>query len=98
MLFKRHKLVFFCASSITYNLQLRDESIFEKGVNKYHIYKYTYNAVLYNADSIITSPRGSQVFFQYTVCESVSRRSRLYTMQAVKIVLPVYFLAKFDTS
>jgi len=41
MLFKGHKLVFFYASSITYNLQLRDESIFEKVVTKYHIYKYT---------------------------------------------------------
>ena len=38
-------------------------------------------------------PRGSQIFFQYTVCENISRQS-----QAVKIVLPVYFLAKFDTS
>jgi len=36
-----------------------------------------YNAVLYNADSIITrSPRGSQIFFQYTVCENVSRGLR----------------------
>ena len=36
-----------------------------------------YNAVLHNADSIITwSPRGSQIFFQYTMCENVSRRSR----------------------
>ena len=36
-----------------------------------------YNAVLYNADSIITrSPRGSQIFSQYNMCENVSRRSR----------------------
>ena len=36
-----------------------------------------YNGVLYNADSIITwSPHGSQIFFQYTMCENVSRRSR----------------------
>ena len=35
-----------------------------------------YNAVLYNADSIRTrSLRGSQIFFQYTMCENASRRS-----------------------
>jgi len=44
-------------------------------------HKYTlrlhYNAVLYNTDSIITrSPHGSQIFFQYTMCENVSRWSR----------------------
>jgi len=32
------------------------------------------------------------------MCENVSRQLRYYTMQAVKIVLPVYFLAKFDSS
>ena len=36
-----------------------------------------YNAVLYNADTITTrSPRGSHIFFQYTMCENVSRRSQ----------------------
>ena len=51
----------------------------------------------YNADSIITwTPRGFKIFFQYTVCEN--DRGIHNTMQAVKIIFPVYFLAKFDTS
>jgi len=41
---------------------------------------------------------GSQIFFQYTVCENVSRRLLYTQMQAVKILLPVYFLAKFESS
>jgi len=51
-------------------------------------------------DSIITwsyitrSPRGSQIVFQYKCQQTIA----VYTMQAVKIVLPVYFLAKFDAS
>ena len=57
-----------------------------------------YNAVLYKADSIITrSPRGSQIFFQYNVWKC-QQTIAVYTKQAVKIVLPVYFLARFDTS
>ena len=57
-----------------------------------------YKAVLYNADSIIKwYQRGSQIFYLYNVCENVSRPSR-YTQCKLKIVLPVYFLAKFDTS
>jgi len=36
-----------------------------------------YNAVLYNAVLYITrSPRRSQLFFQYTMCENVSRWSQ----------------------
>ena len=40
------------------------------------------------------SPRGSQIFFQYKCQQTIA----VYTMQVVKILLPVYFLAKFDTS
>ena len=47
-----------------------------------HTLRLHYNRVLYPADSIITrSPRGSQLFFQYTMCENVSRLSR-YTYNA----------------
>ena len=59
-------------------------------------YKFHYKAVLYNADSIIKrSPRGSQIFFYQYKCQQTIA---VYTMQVVKILLPVYFLAKFDTS
>jgi len=50
-----------------------------------------------HCDSIITrsyitrSPRGSQIFVQYKCQQTIA----VYTMQAVKIALPVYFLAKF---
>ena len=47
-----------------------------------------YNAVLYNADSACSS----------IMCVKMSADDPVYTMQAVKMVLPVYFLAKFDTS
>ena len=42
-----------------------------------HTLRLHYSAVLYNADTILTwSPRCSQIFLQYTVCENISRRSR----------------------
>ena len=44
-----------------------------------------YNAVLYNA----VAPK----YFSSIMCENVSRRSRYYTMQTVKSILTVYFLA-----
>jgi len=53
-----------------------------------------------HCDSIITrsyitrSPRGSQILFLYKCQQSMA----VYTMQAVKIVLHVCFLARFDTS
>ena len=63
-----------------------------------HYNAVLYNAVLYNVDSIITrSPRGSQIFFQYNVWKC-QQTIAVYTMRTVKIVLPVYFLAKFATS
>jgi len=40
----------------------------------------------------------SQIYFKYNMCENGQQTIAVYTMQAVKIVLPVYFLAKFDTS
>ena len=51
----------------------------------------------YDFPNITRTLRGSQIFFQYKCvwkCQTIA----VYTMQAVKIVLPVYFLAKFDTS
>ena len=36
--------------------------------------------------------------FSSILCVKMSAMIAVYTMQAMKIVLPVYFLAKFDTS
>ena len=36
--------------------------------------------------------------FPSILCVKMSAMIAVYTMQAMKIVLPVYFLAKFDTS
>ena len=42
-------------------------------VNKSTTLRLHYNAVLYNADSIITrSPRGSQIFFQYKCQQTIA--------------------------
>ena len=71
-------------SSVCWSLQLARQLFYM--IHKTVAQKYTfivstlrlhYKAVLYNPNSIIKqSPRGSQIFFQYTVCENVSRRSR----------------------
>ena len=52
----------------------------------------------YDFPKITRTPRGSQIFFQYKCVWKCQQTIAVYTMQAVKIVLPVYFLAKFDTS
>jgi len=46
------------------------------------------------------SPHGPELFVQY-MCENVIdnlEHTVVYTMQTVNIVLPLYFLAKFDIS
>ena len=59
-----------------------------------------YNADLYNVDSNMTrSPYAPK----YKSIKSLNVRKcyqtiSVYTMLAVKCILPVYFLAKFDTS
>jgi len=56
------------------------------------MYKTQYNAVLFKANPIIT-PR---IRCQQTI-ENL-KHTFVYTMQTVKIVLPVYLRATFDTS
>ena len=60
-----------CYCSVLKYIYIEKNKIFS------HTLRLHYNAFLYNADSIITrSPRGSQIFIQYTMCEHVSRQSR----------------------
>jgi len=52
-----------------------------------------FNAVLYNVVSVWL-PNICPLYCVWKCQQTIA----VYTMQAVKIVLPVYFLAKFDTS
>ena len=73
-------------------------------VGIYVLRKSQNNAVLFDANPILTrSPSGPKIFFQYNMCKCQQTIDNLehniaYTLQAMKIVLPVYLLAKFDTS
>ena len=57
-----------------------------------------YTAVLYNADSHYNAVSAwfPNIFPVYV--SKYQETIMVYTMQAVKIVLPVYFLAKFEAS
>ena len=66
-------------------IDLSDQSGTEYNFTFISTLQLHYNAVLYNA----VAPK----YFSSIMCENVSRRSRYYTMQTVKSILTVFFLA-----